>query len=950
MAELKIVCRTNAGIALYANLPQLSSSSSTDTTTAATSSAATVAPVFEIADVTVRQFVYASNGSRMAYVSQSKLVVCDMATQQPVYEYEQRGLVDVSISPLGSYVCTWERLAKPDPETNAPHRNMLVHHVDSKQVVASYTHKQQSTWQPQWTSTESHYARLMPSEVLLYAPSATATSEDGQSMHTPVQRLKLDNVATISMSPGAFPHLALFVPESRNGQPAIVRVFSIKTFQAPIASKTFFKADRVRFVWNQVGNGVLVLTSTEVDQSGQSYYGESNLYYLSTAGNYDCRVALDKDGPVHDIAWSPNSKAFAVTYGFMPARTKLFNYRADAVFDFGAAPRNTLLFSPNGRVLVIGGFGNLTGDMDFWDLNAAPASYAANSGPPPRAPKLLASANAHSATEFQWSPCGRYLMTASLSPRMRVDNGWKLWHYRGVCVATQSHKELFQACWWPSSTPARIDTEPTPPAAATNGKPAKAADPNAKLVAHWDTRDLSPAPRGIQEKAAVAAKPAGVYRPPGARGSTPTFSVMRRDDEGSPVGRVGSPGADQQRGRSGTPASGGRVIPGAQYASPGSNSPAPAAAAQRAGPPGFTPKDSPTAVKRGGRQGGKQQQSPPSSAPGGRANGKNTTATTTAPAQQAAPVSDGADMNSDMDVAKQKKIRNMVRKLTAIEELKERRDRGDKLELTQLKKIDSEAADDTCTHFLLVIAVTVTSIVLSVKVDRAAAYSFVVTIMPVLIIKAYQILFWRCSFTYLFDTALMVVMAVAGDDLVAPAWVALPAALTLLARAVEYRQKPIVVLYKAALPAVLVVLALCKVEGLLNHVSWGVVCVPLYLSIAIQGRLEYVQPNGDFEVFCLLYAGAIPSLGMLLYKLDYPGSLSLVACVAPLWALEAVLVILSFVDEMHTALAGSNRSRPEELPLQPMTMVMVVSPTGTAGAASSAPHKRLRTVLSWATI
>jgi translation initiation factor 2A len=41
------------------------------------------------------------------------------------------------------------------------------------------------------------------------------------------------------------------------------------------------------------------------------------MYLLSAAGNLDCRVTLDKAGPIHDFAWSPNSKEFGVVYGCM---------------------------------------------------------------------------------------------------------------------------------------------------------------------------------------------------------------------------------------------------------------------------------------------------------------------------------------------------------------------------------------------------------------------------------------------------------------------------------------------------------------------------------------------------------------------------------------------------------------------------------------------------------
>lgn len=59
-----------------------------------------------------------------------------------------------------------------------------------------------------------------------------------------------------------------------------------------------------------------MLTQTEVDNSGKSYYGETGGFYLlSAVGNFDVRLTLDKEGGIHDFNWSPNSKEFAVIYG-----------------------------------------------------------------------------------------------------------------------------------------------------------------------------------------------------------------------------------------------------------------------------------------------------------------------------------------------------------------------------------------------------------------------------------------------------------------------------------------------------------------------------------------------------------------------------------------------------------------------------------------------------------
>jgi translation initiation factor 2A len=72
-----------------------------------------------------------------------------------------------------------------------------------------------------------------------------------------------------------------------------VKIYNLLSLSgSPSCSKTFFKADKCQMKWNSLGTQVLVLTSTDVDKSNKNYYGETNLYLLSAAGNFDCRVTL----------------------------------------------------------------------------------------------------------------------------------------------------------------------------------------------------------------------------------------------------------------------------------------------------------------------------------------------------------------------------------------------------------------------------------------------------------------------------------------------------------------------------------------------------------------------------------------------------------------------------------------------------------------------------------
>jgi uncharacterized protein with WD repeat len=76
-------------------------------------------------------------------------------------------------------------------------------------------------------------------------------------------------------------------------------------------------------MWNQPSTACLFMATSETDATNQSYYGESKLHYLpAEAARADsaCSVSMPKDGPVHDVQWSPAGDFFVVVAGFMPAQ------------------------------------------------------------------------------------------------------------------------------------------------------------------------------------------------------------------------------------------------------------------------------------------------------------------------------------------------------------------------------------------------------------------------------------------------------------------------------------------------------------------------------------------------------------------------------------------------------------------------------------------------------
>lgn len=54
------------------------------------------------------------------------------------------------------------------------------------------------------------------------------------------------------------------------------------------------------------------------------------------------------------------------------------------------------------------------------------------------------------ATHFSWCPDGEHVVTATCSPRLRVSNGYKIWHYTGSVLHkwdVAAGSELWEVRW-----------------------------------------------------------------------------------------------------------------------------------------------------------------------------------------------------------------------------------------------------------------------------------------------------------------------------------------------------------------------------------------------------------------------------------------------------------------------------------------------------------------------
>ncbi len=341
----------------------------------------------------------------------------------------------------------------------------------------------------QWSVDETIAVRATAESVLIldgktFKPSSNAG------------RVKFPSLSGFSLGPGLNPvGLSCFVPEKK-GKPSRISLHALPATEVPVASKSCFRAEEASFKWSPDGKAVIVLTSADVDATGQSYYGSTGLYLLHIDGSLDMAIHPSKEGPVHDVQWGGGTqRRFAVCAGTMPSHTVLYSFRGEPIFQFGELHRNTLVWNPQGRFLCIAGFGNLQGDMDFWDVNKE---------------LKLGSCQTDCAIEYGWSPDGRKFMTSTCSPRMNVDNGVHIYKYNGEGpLLNKEMVKLYHAGWRPALKDAYPD-RPASPRRKRDKSEGKTSSAGATTTPFDKKREGG-------ENTGKRNTTNAVYRPPGAR-------------------------------------------------------------------------------------------------------------------------------------------------------------------------------------------------------------------------------------------------------------------------------------------------------------------------------------------------------------------------------------------------------------------------------------------------
>lgn len=571
---------------------------------------------------------YILNGKLFLYTLPSGIQLIDTVTGNNVLFLPIIDVFEINVSPLGNYITTWSKLSKNETGENyLPNVNIInIFNEDDTfkfKILHSFLNKTQNGWIPQFTADESIVAFLKnPYSINFFKLQNFDFSK-------PFSNLDLKNFGKIEnfqISPGKNPSISIFLP-AVNSNPAFIKIYSLSNLKNPVSEKQFFKGEECEFKWNSLGTSILALVSTDIDSTNKSYYGETQLYLLDISGLFVQKISLG-EGPIHEITWSPTSREFAVIHGFMPATTTFFDSRGNSIHSLPKAARNTILYSPHAKFILVAGFGNLPGDIDILDRQN-------------KFNKII-SFNASNTSVCKWSPDGRFILTATTSPRLRVDNSIKIWYFNGTLMYYKKFNELNSVSWkfqplsdFPPITVSKFD----------------------KLDCDQDKSAIDYLNNEKNNKI-INKKSTGAYRPPHARNKLGNNNTGRSLADLHELTQNGSK--------------------------------------PKSFIPGYNPKDkedndssnlSKTALRNRRKRANKRENDSTSNS--------TSTSNSNTPPPQSANSTPSSQSNPDLIIGgvfsiEEKKIRNLLKKLRAIESLKIKQSNGDFLEDTQILKISTE--------------------------------------------------------------------------------------------------------------------------------------------------------------------------------------------------------------------------------------------------------------------
>lgn len=285
-----------------------------------------------------------------------------------------------------------------------------------------------------WSHDDKYVARMTDDGIAVYETPSFYLLD--------MKTIKIHGIKSFSWSP-TDNVIAYWVAEETE-VPAKVILLEIPK-RREIRTKTLFNVADCKIHWQQSGDYLCV----KVDRFSKSKKDkkDADVKFLGMFYNFEIFHMREKDIPVDNVeikdlilafSWEPVGSKFAIIHGesnmanvsFYEVKT---GQKINLMTTLTKKACTHLFWSPRGQFIVLA---NLTmGTFEFVDTNN---DFV-----------VMSSADHFRASEVEWDPTGRYVVTGVSSWKAKEDVGYYMWSFQGRILKKVALKNFVQFLWRP---------------------------------------------------------------------------------------------------------------------------------------------------------------------------------------------------------------------------------------------------------------------------------------------------------------------------------------------------------------------------------------------------------------------------------------------------------------------------------------------------------------------
>ncbi|CAL8271732.1 eukaryotic translation initiation factor 3, subunit Ba [Gadus morhua] len=365
---------------------------------------------------------WSPKGTYLATFHQRGIALWGGEKFKQIQRFSHQGVSLIDFSPCERYVVTFSPLmdTKEDPQA------IIIWDILTGQKKRGFHCESSAHWPIfKWSHDGKFFARMTQDTLSIYeAPSMGLLDK---------KSLKIFGIKDFSWSPGDNV-IAYWVPEDKD-IPARVTLSQMPT-REEIRVRNLFNVVDCKLHWQRNGDYLCV----KVDRTPKGTPG--------VVTNFEIFRMREKQVPVDVVemkegiiafAWEPNGSKFAVLHGESPRINSSFyhvknNGKIDLIKSFDKQQANSIFWSPQGQFLVLAGLRSMNGALAFVDTSDC---------------TMMNIAEHYMASDVEWDPTGRYVVTSVSWWSHKVDNAYWLWTFQGRLLQKNNKDRFCQLLWRP---------------------------------------------------------------------------------------------------------------------------------------------------------------------------------------------------------------------------------------------------------------------------------------------------------------------------------------------------------------------------------------------------------------------------------------------------------------------------------------------------------------------